>query len=215
MASQVTPMIGRVGTLRLSSFLVLLGSLFLAISNSTSDMVFSRYVPFELSSALPLTHRLLVGIGSGFSTVTVPLYLTELAPGLRNNLGILNQLAMVLGLIIAQSLALSFTRGYAWRYILVIATALAATLLAMSVFVREGGKEAELDKPDARGEANEDTALLDGHRRGGTEEDDVPETHEDMSVKDVFRTRDKEVRRGCGFQLFRIEADTDMSLGPN
>lgn len=44
MASQVTPLIGRVGILRLSSFLCLLGSLFLAISNSTSDMVFSRYV---------------------------------------------------------------------------------------------------------------------------------------------------------------------------
>ena len=110
---------------------------------------------------------------------------------------------MVLGLIIAQSLALAFTRGYAWRYILVIATALAATLLAVSVCVREGGKAADLHHADvgadagAHDGADEQTALLDGHRRGGSEEDDVPEVHEDMSVKDVFRTRDKEVRRGC------------------
>jgi hypothetical protein len=114
---------------------------------------------------------------------------------------------MVLGLIIAQSLALAFTRGYAWRYILVIATALAATLLAVSVFVREGGKAADLHHADADADASahdgadEQTALLDGHRRGGSEEDDVPEVHEDMSVKDVFRTRDKEVRRGCELSI--------------
>jgi MFS family permease len=133
------------------------------------------------------------------------LYLTELAPSLRNNLGILNQLAMVLGLIVAQSLALAFTRGYAWRYILVIATALAATLLAMSVFVREGGKAADLDKAPTADEADEQTALL-ASRRGGSEEDDEPAVPEDMTVKDVFRTRDKEVRRGCEFSTQELSA---------
>lgn len=152
-----------------------------------------------------LTHsRLLVGIGSGFSTVTVPLYLTELAPSLVKVLGILNQLAMVLGLIIAQSLALAFTRGYAWRYILVIATALAASLLAVSVFVSEGGVKTPADHADNYdGEPDERTALVserDRYRRSGDEEDEEePEFAEDMTVKELFRTRDKEVRRGCEF----------------
>ncbi|KAI9638643.1 transporter-domain-containing protein, partial [Dioszegia hungarica] len=175
-ASQITPMIGRVGTLRLASTLCLLGSLFLAISNTTNDMIFSR---------------LLVGIGCGFSTVTVPLYLTELAPSLRNNLGILNQLAMVLGLIFAQSLSLLFSRQFAWRYVLAIATAFSACLLALSFFVADVKPE---ESKSATGD--EERPLL-----GEAVLAEREREREHMSIGMVFTSDKKEIRRGCESDL--------------
>lgn len=147
--------------------------------------------PFPCTAYNPLIASLLVGIGCGFSTVTVPLYLTELAPSLRNNLGILNQLAMVLGLIFAQSLSLLFSRQFAWRYVLAIATAFSACLLALSFFVADVKPE---ESKSATGD--EERPLL-----GEAVLAEREREREHMSIGMVFTSDKKEIRRGCESDL--------------
>ena len=47
--------------------------------------------------------RLIVGLTAGMNTVLAPMYLSEIAPvNLRGGIGVLNQLAVTLGLFISQ-----------------------------------------------------------------------------------------------------------------
>lgn len=131
--------------------------------------------------------RLLVGIGAGFSTVTVPLYLAELAPSLRNNLGILNQLALVFGLIIAQSLSLFFSKQFAWRYVLAVATGIAAALLALSLFVADGRPDEWKPVQDDEGRPLLGNAIVQTDRAAEARH---------MSIGQVMSSDKEEIRRG-------------------
>lgn len=70
--------------------------------------------------------RFLSGLGSGIVTVVVPAYLAECVPkSYRGFFGALNQLAIVIGIMTAQIISLSWSTLERWRYILSVGVLLA------------------------------------------------------------------------------------------
>ncbi|KAI8608050.1 hypothetical protein BC830DRAFT_50611 [Chytriomyces sp. MP71] len=60
--------------------------------------------------------RLLAGLAAGICTVTLPMYIAEVAPAqLRGSLGALTQVSLVSGILCVQSLGVSFATRPSWR----------------------------------------------------------------------------------------------------
>jgi MFS family permease len=72
------------------------------------------------SSVTPLYWgRFIAGVGAGAGTVVVPLYISEITPlDLRGTLGSLNQLAIVLGVLVAQLFGIVWSTRESWRLLL-------------------------------------------------------------------------------------------------
>mmetsp|Transcript_21462 Transcript_21462/g.31920 ORF Transcript_21462/g.31920 Transcript_21462/m.31920 type:complete len:618 (-) Transcript_21462:94-1947(-) len=96
---------------------------------------------FEASSTSVITmvlSRLLIGMSCGCSTVSVPLYLGEIAPlSLRGALGTLNQFAMVIGILLANLLGKPLGTDEGWRFLLGIGAIFSVIQVMMSVFMVE------------------------------------------------------------------------------
>lgn len=105
-----------------------------------------------------LVGRLIVGVTAGLNTVLVPIYLSEIAPvQMRGGVGVLNQLAVTLGIFIGQILGLSeiLGNGAGWAWLLAVTAAPAALQLILLIFFCPSsprhlfisqGKEAEAKK---------------------------------------------------------------------
>ena len=105
--------------------------------------------------------RLIVGIASGLVLVTVPPFLSHIAPEkYRTVFGTLHQSSIGIGMLFAQSLSLVLARPKWWRLELVVAAAIGSGLLGIGLLVK-GDEE---DKVEIR-ESNEETALLDQRGR--------------------------------------------------
>ncbi|XP_067684460.1 proton myo-inositol cotransporter-like [Haliotis asinina] len=73
---------------------------------------------------LLLVGRIIVGIGIGFASVTVPVYVAEVAPkNIRGTLVTLNQLFITIGILVSSIIAGAFSelRDTGWRYMLGLA----------------------------------------------------------------------------------------------
>jgi MFS family permease len=102
----------------------------------------------------------ITGLGCGLATVTCPLFIAEIAPAsMKKAMGISNQLFIVLGMLLGQSLSFPFAHPYRWRWVLVASISLATLQLAGSVFVRQ---EPEHKSDEARGGDEETPLLSDG-----------------------------------------------------
>ncbi|BEI86451.1 hypothetical protein CcaverHIS002_0607380 [Cutaneotrichosporon cavernicola] len=153
------------------SFAILLGSTALAVANSVFLMVLARVV---------------VGLGCGLATTTVPLVLADLAPpGSKKALGIANQLFIVLGILVAQTLSFPFGRAGVWRVVPATAAAVALVQLLGSLLVRLPG-----DLPSS---APGEEPLLGGAPRSRPE---VP-----LTITELLSSRDPEVTRGLPLVL--------------
>ena len=74
-----------------------------------------------------------VGTGSGLSLVTIPLLLNEISSKrYKASFGILHQVSIGIGMIVAQSLSIPFAQPWMWRWVLVIGFAIAAVLFVGS-----------------------------------------------------------------------------------
>ncbi|RSH92765.1 hypothetical protein EHS25_008211 [Saitozyma podzolica] len=165
-ASAVTARGGRVWTLRTSALAVMIGSILVALSNSTTLMLIGRVI---------------TGLGCGLATVTCPLFIAEIAPvSMKKALGISNQLFIVIGMLLAQSLSFPFAHPYRWRWVLVASIALATLQLVGSAFVRQ---DQEHSPGEARG-GDEETPLL-------SDAQEKP-----LSIGQLLTTTDPAVRRG-------------------
>ncbi|KAK8866056.1 hypothetical protein IAR55_001207 [Kwoniella newhampshirensis] len=126
-ATAISHRLGRIGTFRFAAITVLLGSLAVGTANSIAVMI---------------AGRILVGLGCGVGTVTVPVFLSEIAPpSIKRSLGIMNQVFIVIGMLIAQSLSFPFAKPYLWRYVLIASTGLAVVQLFGSFFIHEPATE--------------------------------------------------------------------------
>jgi MFS family permease len=160
-SNAITKPLGRVNTLRASAGCIMLGSTIVGLANHLSLMIIGR---------------ILIGLGCGLATVTVPLFLAEIAPpSMKKSLGILNQLFIVFGMLTGQSLSFPFSHGERWRYVFLVAVIIGVVQLLGSLFIRDGEKE----------KSGEDEPLL-GEEEG-----------EPLSIKGLLTTNDSKIRRAC------------------
>jgi MFS family permease len=125
----------------------------------------------------------IIGFGCGLATVTVPLYLAEIAPpSIKKSLGIANQFFIVVGILIGQSLSFPFAKEMQWRWVLAVGCAIAAAQLLGSLYVPKPRAET-LDA----GAGDETEPLLPSPAAG----------KEPLSFKELVTTSDKTVSRGC------------------
>ena len=141
----VTRRFGRIGTLRISAAIIFFGSAAVGLANTFTAMLVGRYVydsfspiPEAICAHLVTFRSALIGYGCGLSTVSVPLYLSEIAPPrYKRSLGIMNQFAIVTGMLIAQSLSFPWAKELVWRLVLVVSMGVAVLQLVGSLFMRE------------------------------------------------------------------------------
>jgi len=138
-------------------------------------MLGSMVVGLANHLALMIIGRIMIGLGCGLATVTVPLFLAEIAPpSIKKSLGILNQLFIVFGMLAGQSLSFPFSHENRWRYVFVVAVAIGVVQLLGSFFIKDGEKETD----------DEEEPLL------GNEV-------EPLSIKGLLTTNDSKIRRAC------------------
>lgn len=154
-ASKLANSRGRKSTLLISSSLIGFGSILMYLSNLFATILIGRTI---------------VGIGCGLNTVLVPIYLSEISPiHLRGSVGVLNQLAIVLGIFIAQLVSLPLSKPYLWRWIFIISAAFSALQLLTAPLMIESPTWA-IEREAARR-----TKLDAGHPHDG---DDLPRDDE-------------------------------------
>jgi MFS family permease len=159
-SNAITKPLGRVNTLRASASCIMFGSTMVGLANHLSLMIIGR---------------ILIGLGCGLATVTVPLFLAEIAPpSIKKSLGILNQLFIVFGMLTGQSLSFPFAHGHRWRYVFLVAVIIGFVQLLGSFFIKDGEKE----------KSGEDEPLL----------GDIVEP---LSIKGLLSTSDPKIRRAC------------------
>ncbi|WVW82458.1 hypothetical protein I302_104468 [Kwoniella bestiolae CBS 10118] len=166
-ATNINHHLGRIGTLQLSALHILIGSLIIGLANSMGVMI---------------AGRIIIGIGCGLATVTVPLVLSEIAPSsIKRALGIMNQIFIVLGMLTAQSLSFPFAKPFAWRYVLTVSFGLAIIQLVGSLFIRTPEKDQETRGDE---ESDEETSLL------------PAESEKPLTIKELILSKDPLVVRG-------------------
>ncbi|WVQ62040.1 uncharacterized protein L199_000174 [Kwoniella botswanensis] len=166
-ATNINHHLGRIGTLRLSALHILVGSLIVGLANSMGVMIAGRVI---------------IGMGCGLATVTVPLVLSEVAPpSIKRALGIMNQIFIVLGMLTAQSLSFPFAKPFTWRYVLTVSFGLAIIQLLGSLLIREPTKGQYTGRDE---ESDEETSLL------------PSDNEKPLSIKDLVLSKDPLVTRG-------------------
>jgi MFS transporter, SP family, solute carrier family 2 (facilitated glucose transporter), member 3 len=125
----------------------------------------------------------LIGIGAGLGLCVIPPFLSEISPPkIRDAVGILNQLAVVIGILVTQLLGFYFAQPGSWRTVFVVGTVL--SVLQFILGTRMVESPAWLAANDRRTEAKAVTARLwrisDGDAvyggRGMYDDDDIEET---------------------------------------
>lgn len=93
----------------------------------------------------------------------------------------MNQLFIVIGMLLGQSLSIPLTQYGKWRYVFAVSSGLAVlqVLGSFSISAKEVKKE-------TRAVGGEEQPLLEGNE----------DTSEVMSIKDLFTSKDKVIRRG-------------------
>lgn len=80
--------------------------------------------------------RLIIGFGAGLGLCVTPVYLNELSPPkIRGRVGVLNQLAVVLGILLTQGVGLLLAASGLWRYVLAISSCISAIQFVTSALV--------------------------------------------------------------------------------
>jgi CCR4-NOT transcription complex subunit 1 len=114
---------GRKGATRISAFLITSGAAIMGLSTGVPALAVGR---------------LFIGIGSGVGLCVGPIYLSEIAPPrIGGNVGVLTQLAIVLGIMITQAVGLRLATPAQWRIVLFLSFILSAAQLLLSPVVAE------------------------------------------------------------------------------
>ncbi|KAM0788162.1 hypothetical protein ACM66B_001324 [Microbotryomycetes sp. NB124-2] len=173
---------GRKATALISAWLVVLGGASIA---------------FGTNLALLVIGRILIGLACGISTVLTPLYLNELSPpALRGNIGVLTQLSICAGILLAQSISIPLSEPGTglWRIIPLVSVVIAAAQIVTSpIMVETKGQLKSSQVFDASDD--EERAPL-----AGRETEDAPSTAAfssatpSMSVSEVLSSPDPAVK---------------------
>ncbi|BFZ10376.1 hypothetical protein BsWGS_13415 [Bradybaena similaris] len=159
-----------------------------------------------------LAGRIVVGIGIGFASMTVPVYVAEASPSdIRGRLVTLNQLFITIGILVSSVIAGAFSgmKQTGWRYMLGLAGVPGVIQFIGFIFLPESprwlvmkGKDEQAEKvlQRIRGKMNVQDELKE--IRDAVEED---KKQEGFVLGRVIKTQ--HVRRalfvGCGLQVFQ------------
>ncbi|KAG2075925.1 general substrate transporter [Suillus decipiens] len=114
---------GRKGASRLSAVLTAAGSAIFGLSSSVSPLILGRF---------------LVGLAAGLGICLCPIYLSEIAPAkIKGNLGVLTQLAIVIGIMVTQGMGFGLATPRQWRLVLFISSGISIFQYFISPFVVE------------------------------------------------------------------------------
>ncbi|KAG1736752.1 general substrate transporter [Suillus lakei] len=114
---------GRKGASRLSAALTAAGSAVFGLSSSVGPLILGRF---------------LVGLAAGLGICLCPIYLSEIAPAkIKGNLGVLTQLAIVIGIMFTQGLGFGLATPRQWRLVLFISSGISIFQYFISPLVVE------------------------------------------------------------------------------
>ncbi|KAG6897849.1 hypothetical protein C0992_010337 [Termitomyces sp. T32_za158] len=127
---------GRKGATTISALLTSVGAGLMGVSSSVGILGFGRFV---------------IGLGSGVGICLAPIFLSEIAPcSISGNVGVLTQLAIVLGIMLTQAMGLRLATPTEWRTVLYFSCALSAVQALLSSFASESpvwlGNNGQKDK---------------------------------------------------------------------
>ncbi|KAI9569520.1 general substrate transporter [Boletus coccyginus] len=109
-------------------------SCFSAMFN-TVGAVISSLAP---SVTLMALGRFLVGVAAGIGICVGPIYLSEIAPPeIKGRLGVLTQLAIVVGIMVTQIMGFGLATPTQWRLVLLISSAISATQYLLAPAIAE------------------------------------------------------------------------------
>ena len=115
LSGPVNDVLGRKRSLLVAAAIFALGALASAVSPGTAVLVASRFV---------------IGLGLGFSSMTVPLYLAEMSPkASRGRVVSMNQLLIVIGILVSYGVGYLLADAAAWRWMLGLAAVPAVLML--------------------------------------------------------------------------------------
>ncbi|KAG2157578.1 general substrate transporter [Suillus bovinus] len=114
---------GRKGASRLSAVLTTAGSAAFGLSSSVGPLILGRF---------------LVGLAAGLGICLCPIYLSEIAPvKIKGNLGVLTQLAIVIGIMATQGMGFGLATPRQWRLVLLISSGISIFQYFSSPFIVE------------------------------------------------------------------------------
>ncbi|KAJ8584458.1 general substrate transporter [Rhizopogon salebrosus TDB-379] len=114
---------GRKGASRLSAALTATGAALFGLSASVGPLILGRF---------------LVGLAAGLGICLCPIYLSEIAPArIKGNLGVLTQLAIVIGIMVTQVMGFGLATPRQWRLVLFISFGISVLHYLMSPFIVE------------------------------------------------------------------------------
>lgn len=94
-----------------------------------STMALAHSVPLLVAG------RFLIGVAAGVGLCTTPVYLDELAPpAIRGRVGVFNQLAVVIGILLTQGIGLLSVAKGVWRPVLWFSALMGVAQLLLSKF---------------------------------------------------------------------------------
>ncbi|KAN0075282.1 General substrate transporter [Tylopilus felleus] len=120
-ANLVMDRYGRKGASRFSALFNIAGAAISGLAPSVAPMALGRF---------------LVGVAAGIGICVSPIYLSEIAPPqIKGNIGVLTQLAIVVGILVTQAMGFSLATPTQWRFVLFTSSALSAVqyLLAPAI----------------------------------------------------------------------------------
>lgn len=114
---------GRRGAHRICAFLIAFGSASMGLSNSVSMLLVGRF---------------LIGVGAGLSLCVGPIYLAEIAPpNITGTVGLLTQLAVVVGIMLTQVAGIALAMPSTWRFVFFVSFILSALQFLSSSMIVE------------------------------------------------------------------------------
>lgn len=125
-AGHLSDEVGRKKASAFNAIVFVIGSLVEVHANSVFGLALGRFIS---------------GLGAGCSIVVTPLLINEISPnGLKGFLGSMNQVAINLGILLTQVLAIKWANSYQWRYLLLVGSVLGALNFIFVLFVDESPK---------------------------------------------------------------------------
>jgi len=122
-ANVVMDCYGRRGAARLSAALTAVGAGLFGLSASVGPLILGRFF---------------VGLAAGLGICLCPIYLSEIAPTrIKGNLGVLTQLAVVIGIMVTQIMGFGLATPRQWRLVLFISSGISTLQYFISPFIVE------------------------------------------------------------------------------